>query len=229
MNTFQKEMEQKYGDFENFIYIPATKQSLNSRKLVKGYGINDLEFLANVTQPNGSKKVHPLYRAWVNMLQRCYSSEYKDKKPTYNNTSCCEEWLLCSTFCKDMVSVYKEGYHLDKDILLENNNIYRKEACIFVPSFINSFVTLANTIRGDTPLGVTRHGSKFRARIGKGYGLSGFKSLGVFDTKEEAHRAWQIEKLNMCNNYIAEGYTELTRIANKLNYNIINNLETITL
>lgn len=230
MSTFQYLMEQKYGGFENFNYIVANKQSLNSRKAIHGHGLNDLEFMAKVQQGSTSKqKTYPLYRAWVNMLQRCYSDEYKNKKSTYINTTCCTEWLSCSKFCTDMVHLYKEGYHLDKDILLENNNIYSKEACIFVPGFINSFVTMANTIRGSTPVGVTMHGERFRARIGKGFGLSGYKSLGVFDTASEAHRAWQIEKLNMTNNYISEGYIYLARIANKLQFEINNNLETTSL
>ena len=147
MSTFQNLMEQKYGDFEDFIYIVANKQSLNSRKTIQGHGLNDLEFLAKVQQGgNGRQKSHPLYRAWCNMLQRCYSDAYKDKKSTYTNTTCCTEWLSCSKFCTDMAPLYKEGYQLDKDILLENNDVYSKEACIFVPGFINSFVTMANTI-----------------------------------------------------------------------------------
>ena len=228
MNDFHELMVQKYGDFGGFNYIIATKQSYNSRKLVQGHGINDLEFLAN-TERNGVRAAYPLYRSWVNMLQRCYSPEYKQDKSTYKNTTCCAEWLVCSTFCTDMVHLYREGYQLDKDILVENNNNYSKESCIFVPSFINSFVTLANSIRGDLPLGVSMHGSRYRSRIGKGFGKSGFKSLGVFSTKEEAHRAWQIEKLNMTKNYILEGYTYLTRIALKLQSDIDNNLETTSL
>ena len=113
--------------------------------------------------------------------------------------------------------------------MIENNNIYSKEACIFVPGFINSFVIMSNASRGSTPIGVTIHGERFRARIGKGFGLSGNKSLGVFDTAGEAHRAWQIDKLNMTNNYISEGYIYLARIANKLQFEISNDLETTSL
>ena len=111
MSTFQYSMEQKYGDFEDFSYIVANKQSLNSRKTIQGHGLNDLEFIANVQQgSSGKKKAHPLYKAWVNMLQRCYSDEYNDKRSTYIDTTCCTEWLSCSKFCIDMVHLYKEGY-----------------------------------------------------------------------------------------------------------------------
>ena len=61
------------------------------KKLVCGVGINDTDY---VTQKfatiivNGKRKQKrvwfcPFYRVWKNMLDRCYSTKFQDKNPTY--------------------------------------------------------------------------------------------------------------------------------------------------
>ena len=219
-DEFHHKMVLKYGlpDWlpEGWIY----KKSRMKTKLIYGVGINDVEFSVKPTI-SGKQIIHPAYKTWQHMLQRAYSDKYKSTNLTYTGVEVCAEWLLFSNFLVWFKDNYVEGYQLDKDILVDGNKIYNPEACIFVPVFINSFVIMSNASRGSTPVGVTIHGERFRARIGKGFGLSGNKSLGVFDTAGEAHRAWQKAKLEQA---IAFDFPALARIITKLKYHIDNNL-----
>ena len=69
-------MEEIFGQFDGFIY--KERKPLNS--LVCGIGYNDSPF---VVQPicDGKKTWHPAYYTWQNMLNRCYNSKFKDRRP----------------------------------------------------------------------------------------------------------------------------------------------------
>jgi hypothetical protein len=210
--------ELEFGKWDGFEY--RTRKPLNT--LVFGVGINDAPFVVAPTI-NGLQVTHPTYKAWKNMLERCYSSKYKEKYPTYVNTICCDEWLLFTNFARWFTLKYVEGYQLDKDLLIKDNKIYSPDTCIFVPAKINTFITLSNKNRGNFPLGVDLHDGKFRAKIRKD-GVQ--KHLGYFITKEEAHRAWQKAKLEQA---IAFNFTPLQRVIDQLKFEIENNLETTLL
>ena len=38
------------------------------------------------------------YVTWYDMIYRCYDEKIKNKYKTYQNVSCCEEWLLYENF-----------------------------------------------------------------------------------------------------------------------------------
>lgn len=84
---------------------------------------------------------------------------------------------------------YIEGFELDKDILVKGNKVYSPETCCFVPKEVNSFFTRCNKARGEYPVGVVKSNNKFRARIG-----ANRKSLGTFNTPEEAFNAYIVAK-----------------------------------
>lgn len=95
-------------------------------------------------------------------------------------------------------------WSLDKDILVPGNKIYSRETCLFVPNRVNGFLILQNSVRGQLPIGVSeqKDSSKFRAEcrnpyIGKSY-------LGMFETPQEAHRAWQSTKILVGEKMITE-------------------------
>lgn len=211
-------LEDIFGKYENFKY----RERKPTNKLVEGAGINDSPF---VVQPiiGGKKECHPAYLVWKNMLRRCYAHKYKEKYPTYTNASCCKEWLLFTNFAKWFKEHYITGYHLDKDILIKGNKLYSPETCIFVTQEINNFLLTNYKIRGNLPLGVHLNNGKFQADqkvAGK------YTYLGLFWTKEEAHRAWQKAKLEQA---IAFNFPPLQRVIDQLTYEIENNLETISL
>ena len=221
-DEFHHKMVLKYGlpDWlpENWIY----KKSRMKTKLIYGVGINDVEFSVKPTI-SGKQIKHPAYISWCSMLQRAYSDKYKSTNPTYTGVEVCAEWLLFTNFAKWFKDNYIKGYQLDKDILVKDNKIYNPEACIFVPSNINSFLILSNNSSGLLPIGVTLHKGRFRSQIRK-YKTKEY--LGLFDTKEEAHQAWQKSKLEQA---IAFNLPPLQRVIDQLTYDIENNLETKTL
>lgn len=158
---------------------------MKSGKLMFGVGINDTK---------GRIGVCPFYIKWKNMLSRCYSESYSLKSPTYAGCSVCEEWLTFSRFKAWMQTQDWENKQLDKDLLYLGNKVYSPETCIFISQKINNFITEKQNSRGKYPIGVTLDQGKYKAKCC--YGSSGSqKSLGVYTTPEDAHRAWLSFKL----------------------------------
>ena len=133
------------------------------RSLVYGVGINDYE---GMTKINGVEIKE--YRVWKDMLKRCYSSIYKKKHKSYENTTCCDDWLLFSNFLKDctpMANSFREGFDLDKD-LLGGGKIYNKDTVCFIPSEINTTLGAMKS-KGSGNLGVRFQNGKYCVRFNR--------------------------------------------------------------
>ena len=171
--------------------ISNTGNVRNRTKLVYGVGINDYK---------GNTKynhVHiPSYHTWVQMLKRCYSKEYLDKRPTYRGCSVCEEWWSFSNFKKWFDDNYIDGYSLDKDILFKHNKLYSPDTCCFVPNEINVLLCKSDAKRGKMPIGVYErkmvNGYKYVAYVNNN--IQKHFHLGTFDTPEEAFQAYKQAK-----------------------------------
>lgn len=95
---------------------------------------------------DGNKGKDPLYKTWCQMLSRCYN----EKNPDYRSDCfVSEDWHCFNTFkddCenllgyKDMIDNPSIKYSLDKDFIFQNNNMYSKEKCCFMPQDLNSFI-----------------------------------------------------------------------------------------
>jgi len=134
------------------------------------------------------------YRTWTGLLQRCYSSDYHTKRPTYKDVTVCDEWHNYQNFGDWYDNQYKEDdWQLDKDLLSRGEKIYSPEACVFIPRGLNSFLIRVERNR-DYPTGVKRVGSRYYSQ---GYCLlSGrYLNLGMFDTIEEADLAYRNKRL----------------------------------
>ena len=192
-----------------------------------GVGIMDADYPVQPLLPNGKRERCPYYVIWTNVLSRCFSEVEKTRFPTYKNVTCCEEWLTFSNFKSWMEQQDWRGKHLDKDLLVAHNKIYSPETCVFIAPSINSFLLKSDKNRGDYPLGVTfqKDCNKFRPRCGKTLGL------GLFSTPQEAHRAWQKEKINQAKILQSEQTDPkvikgLQRVIDKIQSDLDNNLET---
>ena len=99
------------------------------------------------------------YNSWCNMLRRCYSEDYQNKKPTYIGCEVCEEWLNFQNFAKwfeeNYYEIKGERMSLDKDILIKGNKIYSPNRCILIPERINTLFTKRQNNRGNYPIGIT--------------------------------------------------------------------------
>lgn len=187
------------------------------RSSIYGVGMNDIPISTK------DKERNKAYKTWTGMLMRCYSSKYHFRKNSYIGCIVCEEWHLFSNFKRWFDEHYKEGFHLDKDILVQGNRIYSPETCCFVPQFINSVISNCYA-HGLYKQGVTWNAKrkKFEANISR-YGKN--ISLGCFNDENDAFDAYCRAKYD----YIAEVATKAfnnNEIDKKvyealLNYNII--------
>ena len=156
------------------------------------------------------------YNKWQNMLQRCFDNKYKEKYPTYKDVTCCKRWLCFANFLEDF-AILKNEYNwsdnekltLDKDILHKGNKIYSLENCVLVPQWINSLFTKRDNDRGEYPIGVSynKQNKKYQAHCSVNGKL---KSLGYYNTIEEAFNAYKIAKKNeikrVANDCVSKGF-----------------------
>lgn len=210
----------------------------------KRFGVGIMDASYKVTQTsviNGKTKqtwTCPAYRAWVGMLERCYSA--KSCNPSYQNASVCEEWHTFSAFAQWMFAQQYEGLALDKD-LLGNDKLYSPETCVFVPQAINNlFLGCAKKPLARYMLGVSVHGRSglYTSRVSVGVEHSQ-THLGYFKTEYDAHRAWQLKKLEVVRRVIDEYrpksfYNQMVETAlqqrlDQLVFDIENNAETTKL
>ena len=116
-----------------------------SNKLVAGVGVNDADYpIVRFGETiNGKKKrewICPFYKTWAGMLNRCYRKATDNEYSAYIDTTVCEEWYTFSNFKSWMERQDWEDKDLDKDLLTDNNQ-YSPENCIFIPAWLNTFIS----------------------------------------------------------------------------------------
>lgn len=171
-----------------------------------GVGINDSDERIKIKD-----KLIPSYDAWTQMLKRCYEEHSLKRRPTYVGCSVCDEWLHFSNFKKwfdDPANGYREGYQLEKDLLVDGNKVYSPETCCFVPNLINSQIKRYETRPNGFPVGVYQK----KDSPNKYYSTLTFDDkttfLGSFDTIEEAHNAYKTAKENAIHNIAKELFSK---------------------
>lgn len=148
------------------------KHKKGDKKIIKQYfpSVYDVGMVGNKypTCKNGESLKE--YKAWNDMLRRCYDENFKKRYPTYQGVYCCEEWLLYEEFYEwlhnqENFDKWFNGkrWAVDKDILVKGNKMYSPEACCLVPNNVNGLFTKRKVGRGKYPVGVTKEGKKFRA------------------------------------------------------------------
>jgi hypothetical protein len=163
-----------------------------AKKLVCGVGINDASHKIE-TKVGGKRVICPFYKAWKNMLERCYSPKLQAKRPTYAGCHVDPRWHRLSAFRSWMLEQDWHGNQIDKDLLFPGNKVYGPDTCVFVSSQINNLLTDHGAARGGFPLGVCLDAKrgKFRARVC----ISGRrKHLGLYTEALQAHHAYQLAK-----------------------------------
>ena len=182
-------------------------------KLVYGVGINDAGYVTQKNETigyvNGKRKqklvwVCPYYRAWTNMLERCYSAKCQEKQPTYKGCSVAEDWLTFSVFKNWMEAQNWEGKQLDKDLLFEGNKVYSAGTCVFVTPMVNTFSSDRGATRGEWLIGVCwdKGANKFRSSCRNPFTMKQ-ETLGYFTCELEAHKAWRKRKAELAHELAA--------------------------
>lgn len=168
------------------------KGEVKDRSLPSVYGVG---IIGNgITRVCGVEtKDHQL---WNSMLRRCYDEKYSNKYPTYKDCEVSDNFKYFPYFkdwCSKQTGFGKEGWQLDKDILVKGNKVYSEDVCAFVPSEVNRLFIKRDSLRGDLPIGV-RYYKKVRKYAAQ---MSRFKKaihLGYFYTPDEAFNAYKEAK-----------------------------------
>ena len=117
---------------------------------------------------NGEKTKE--YNAWIQMLRRCYDDKFnlRERCATYNNVTCCNEWLNFENFYEWLHNqdnfdkwLNNKGWAIDKDILIKGNKLYSPDTCCLVPDYINKLFTKSDAQRGNLPIGVIAKDDSF--------------------------------------------------------------------
>ena len=182
------------------------KTKLGTPKLVYGVGINDADYAVQrkeTIEVNGVRKrllvwECPYYRAWNDMLTRCYSAKFQERWPTYKGCSVSDEWLTFSVFKCWMEKQDWVGMQLDKDLLFEGNKVYSKETCVFVSGVVNKFTIDSGASRGEWLIGVcwNKPAGKFQSNCSNPL-TKKQEYLGLFFCELEAHQEWLKRKLEL--------------------------------
>lgn len=159
------------------------------------------------------------YTIWHAMLSRCYSENAHKNRRDYQNTTCCDEWLLFDNFYEwlhsqsnfDKWKTLHRGA-LDKDILIKGNRLYSPKTCCLVPNNVNTLFTKRNIHRGNTPIGVSYHkrDNIYEAHCNNGLGIPQY--LGRYHTPEEAFYAYKAYKESLIKEIAIEEYLNKTII-----------------
>jgi hypothetical protein len=163
---------------------------------------------------NNYELIHTLSgQRWFSMLKRCQEGGGEQKKyPRYvgstNQFECFGdfvEWSQQEVGYKLRENVGKQSwaYCLEKDILGNGSKIYSPETCLYVPNAVNIFLTARNASRGDYPIGAAwkEKNKKFQAQVRD---RNTSRYLGLHSDPMDAHRAWQLGKIDIGRNFALE-------------------------
>jgi len=172
----------------------------------KGLKVNDVSgIVLKYKTINGKKKrtwICPFYRTWNNIFKRCFTKSYLAENETYRDVHVCDDWFRFSNFKSWMEKQDWQGMQLDKDILsVDGNLVYSPTTCAFIPKRINNlFIGNKNNANtGEQPLGVSLE--NYRREDSKNKFVASLsirgkhKRLGVYSSREEAHKVWQEGKI----------------------------------
>ena len=171
---------------------------------VNGVGINDAGYSI------GKGRKCPYYRAWYSMLQRCYSQNCLNNRPTYIGCSVSPEWHLFSTFRTWMEKQDWQDKVLDKDIRIVGNKQYGPDACLFVTQKINCLFNTQRNRKGEYPVGVAKHNNKFRVTVSQ---YKKTQYVGLYATIDEAAVAYRNAKAAVIVEHAQNEPCSVTRVA----------------
>lgn len=213
-------------DKRELSYWFEQKVNLNKKKsTIYGIGIDDSGYTSEI-KVEGKLIICPVYQLWRSIIQRCYSEKFHRTNPTYRGTTVCREWLTFSNFKCWWVNNYKDGYQLDKDLLVLGNKTYSPETCIFIPQWLNSFVTDNSSARGKYLIGCNfdKSNNKFKSRCCDPR-TKKQHHIGYFDTELDAHLAWLHRKLDI----LCELKSEIDKIDHRLYDCVVLNIKMKTI
>lgn len=147
------------------------------------------------------------YKAWLNMLQRCYVDVNGKYASYYGIVKVCEEWLDLQNFAEWYESNYykipNERLHIDKDIKSMGCKLYSPDTCILIPQSINEIIrdNYRKSQDSDLPATIRRCKDGYKVTF-KG------KNLGIYNTVDECLDEYNNKKISYIKELV-EGYGDL--------------------
>ncbi len=176
----------------------ATKQNVEKGQVKNPYhpSLCGTGFFGVGRYVASEQKVHTLeYKAWREMIRRCYDDGVHEKRNSYIDCTVYPDWHNFQVFAEWYTSndFYGLGYHLDKDILFPDNKVYSPETCCLIPAEINTLLNERLAARGEYPTGVSKY--KRTGRYMAGIRMNGVRHhLGYFDCPNEASLVYKEKK-----------------------------------
>ena len=142
-----------------------------------------------------SKDHKVAYAKWKAMLKRCTDPMADKSTESYIECEICKEWKNFQNFAKwyykNEYSCCNEPLCVDKDILIHGNKIYSPNTCILVPQRINLLFIKELAVRGDLPIGVSKHRKHYSASLST---FEGKRHIGNFSDPTLAFAAYKEAK-----------------------------------
>lgn len=138
-----------------------------------------------------------IYSKWANMMQRCYDEETHRLKPYYAPCTAEIEWLNFSNYrvWHRENEMGDRKVDLDKDVLIQGNNVYGSETCTLIPHFTN---TIFEDRGADTNIVLNNETGKYDVTMSV---LGKKEDVGTFDTEEEAKQGFISYKQDYIKNF----------------------------
>jgi len=164
----------------------TTKRKSREIGLVCGMGIRDMSV---VDEHGRHAKAHA---TWSGIFQRL-TDRNNSSFDTYADCSIHESWTRLSGFAAWHEPRYRDGYDLDKDILVPGNKIYGPSTCCYVPHYINLLInsSMKNNTSGVPGANWNKHAKQYQVNI-KIFGKQNY--LGLYKTLEDAASAYNKAK-----------------------------------
>ncbi|MGP2759590.1 hypothetical protein ACTVLY_20620 [Serratia marcescens] len=162
-------------------------------KLVAGIGTNDLAY--NKTKQIEIGLITPelqdkCWIAWNNRLaaQDC------------GRATVSTEWLTYSNFAMWWLDTHVDDWVIDKDWVVQGNREYHPDKCVWVPTKINNLLGDGRRKATNLPKGVSMDRKSYRAQCW----VDGVREAKYFKNPHDAHRQWQLLKIQEFNNVLRE-------------------------
>ncbi|BEO05065.1 hypothetical protein [Serratia marcescens] len=167
-------------------------------KLVAGIGTNDLKDIEKQFEMGLTPVLQgKCYKAWKNRLE----AETVGKRATV-----CIEWQTYSNFARWWLETHIEGWYIDKDWIVAGNKEYHPDKCVWIPNKINTLMNDRST--NCLPKGVSIQQQKYKDAVYKYYQatcrVNGVRKGTTLSTAIDAHRQWQLWKIQEINNVLRE-------------------------
>lgn len=163
---------------------------------IYGVGFVGSKYKTFFSSDTKSKINREEYEHWRGLLRRCYSEKERYKFPTYEGCVVSDNFKSYEFFyewCEKQIGA-KEGFDLDKDLLIKGNKVYSEDTCVFLPREVNNALSKNNVKRGKLPIGVHFCNTKrvFVSQVCRNNGSQDF--LGYFNNSTDAFNAYKVAK-----------------------------------